>query len=155
MSMESEAIMKIKVNRRSREDGALVFELVVTEPHLAPFEDDDRALMDILQEAKRKVDQISNPENKTRIDVEQGIHWSKSKVFERVLSNLKFGIKNQLEPKFNPICQEIYNWINDNQKDILKHWLSEFDPQRSKYYFDNDLNIENDVDDDWDEDEDD
>lgn len=144
--------MKIKVNRRTREDGALVFEIVVTEPQLAPFAEDDKAMMDVLQDAKRKIDNISDPENKTRIDVEQGIHWSKGKVFDRVLNNLRFAIKNQLEPKFNPICQEIYNWINDNQTDILKHWMSEFDPQRSKYYFDNDLNIEKDFDED-DEDE--
>lgn len=153
--IEPEEPMKIKVNRRTRDDGALVFEIVVTEPHLAPFEEDEKAMMDVLQEAKRKVDNISIPENKTRIDVEQGIHWSKSKVFDRVLANLRFAIKNQLEPKFNPICQEIYNWIQDNQRDILKHWMSEFDPQRSKYYFDNDQNIEkDDFEDDDEEDED-
>lgn len=147
--------MDIKVNRRVKENGDLVFEIVVSEPHLAPFDVAERDMMDIMQDAKKKLEAVADPENKTRIDVEQGIHWSKGKVFERVLKNLQFAIKNQLEPKFQPICQEIYNWIYDNQKDILKHWMLEFDPQRSKYYFDNDRNIEKDFDDEPEEDEDD
>ncbi len=36
------------------------------------------------------------------------------------------------------MCQEIYNWIFDNQNEYLKGWIAEYDPQRSRYYFDND-----------------
>jgi len=39
---------------------------------------------------------------------------------------------------FKPICQEIYNWIQDHQSGDIKNWMIQFDPQRTKYYFHND-----------------
>lgn len=144
--------MDIKVNRVNRKDG-LVFEIVVTNPHVAPFEEADEAIMNLLEDAKNKFNDIADPENKSRITAEQFIHAAKDKVFQRVLQNLQFAIKNQLEPKFQPICQEIYNWIQDQQDGRVSRWMSECNPQRTKYYFDNDRNIEKDFDEDEDEDD--
>lgn len=140
--------MDIKVNRYNREDGSLVFEVVITEPHFAPFDEKEEAIMNLLEDAKNKFDNIAEPENKARLDAERGIHGAKDAVFQRVLNSLQFAIKNQLEPKFKPICQEIYNWIYDKQSPRLQRWMSECDPQRAKYYFDNDKNIESDYEDD-------
>ncbi len=145
--------MDIKVNRSVREK-ALVFEIIVTKPHVAPFSEQDEAIMNLLEDAKNKFDNIADPENAARILAESGIHLAKEKVFIRILESLRFAIKNQLEPKFNPICQEIYNWIRDNQEGRTSRWMSEFDPQRTKYYFDNDKNIEKDFDEDEEEEDD-
>jgi len=40
------------------------------------------------------------------------------------------------------MCQEIYNWIFDQQNEPLKRWMLEFDPQRTTFYFDNDKKLE-------------
>ncbi len=130
--------MKIKVDRKSTPEGDLVFTVTVSEPHHACFDDVERNVMDILEFTKKGVEDLTPEDNKLRQDVVGLIHAAKEKAFTRVMNSLKFAIENDLRPKFKPICQEIYNWIYDNQKDVLKGWLSEFDPQRTKYYFDND-----------------
>lgn len=146
--------MNIKVNRIDKNE-ALVFEIVVTKPHLAPFSESDEAIMNLLEDAKNKFNDLADPENYSRIKAEQGIHLAKEKVFLRILDSLKFSIKNSLESKFNHICQEIYNWIHDHQEGRLQRWMSECNPQRTKYYFDNDKNIEKDFDEEEDEDDED
>lgn len=138
--------MKIEVNRIIKENG-LVFEIHVTEPHSAPFSEADEAIMNLLEDAKNKFDNIADEENASRMNAEQGIEWAKNQVFINVLESLKFAIKNQLEQKFKPMCQEIYNWIYDHQEGRLQRWMSECDPKRTKYYFDNDMNIEKSYDD--------
>ncbi len=145
--------MDIQVNRVKKED-SLVFEIVVTDPHTVPFSEEDAAIMNLLEDTKNKFSQLADDDCEARIRAEQGILYAKNKVFDKVLESLKFAIKNQLQVKFDPICQEIFNWIQDHQEGRLQRWMSECYPQRTKFYFDNDQNIEKSFDDEPDEDED-
>lgn len=130
--------MKINVDRIHTPEGNLVFTITVSEPHHSCFGEVEKNIMNLLDICKENVYRTTSEENKTKLDVVGLIHLAKEKTFIRVLDNLKFAIENEFRPKFKPICQEIYNWIYDNQTDVLKKWMSEFDPQRTKYYFDND-----------------
>ncbi len=129
--------MKITVDRDVKED-ELVFTIRVAEPHHACFGEIENEMMKLLDICKDDVSRVTLEENKTKNDVMGLIHAAKEKTFVRVLDSLKFAIQNELAPMFKPICQEIYNWIHDQQSGDLKTWMIEFDPQRTKYYFDND-----------------
>jgi hypothetical protein len=131
--------MKIQVDRTNTPEGNLIFTITVSEPHHSSFGEIEKNIMGVLDFCKEGVQNLSPEDNKVRNDVIGLIHNAKEKTFMRVLDNLKFAIENEFRPKFKPICQEIYNWIYDNQTDVLKKWMSEFDPQRTKYYFDNDI----------------
>jgi hypothetical protein len=131
--------MKIQVDRTNTSEGNLVFTITVSNPHHSCFGEIEKNIMNLLDFCKEGVQNLSPEDNKVRNDVIGLIHNAKEKAFMRVLDNLKFAIENEFRPKFKPICQEIYNWIYDNQTDLLKKWMSEFDPQRTKYYFDNDI----------------
>ena len=64
--------------------------------------------------------------------------------FCKIIKKLKYAIKHSLETKCTLLCQEVYNWIYDAQSGDLRKKLEEYDPQRSRYYFDNDKTIESD-----------
>lgn len=136
--------MKITVDRTNSPEGNLVFTITVSEPHNALFGDIEKNICSLLDSCKNSIEKDYPEENKLKEDIISSIHGAKEKAFMRVINNLKFVIKNELEVKFVPICQEVYNWIYDAQDKPLKSWLHEFDPQRSKYYFDNDTTIESD-----------
>lgn len=132
--------MKITVDRHLKDD-QLVFTITCSEPHDVPFGQIEKHMMTILETCKAAVEETpTNPEdeNKLKMEIKQLIHSAKEKAFNRVQSSLHFAIQNELKPKVGPMAQEIYNWIYDHQKDLVKQWLAEFDPQRTKYYFDND-----------------
>lgn len=131
--------MDIKVDRTNTPEGNLVFTITVSEPHHSCFGEIEKNIMKLLDICKDDVYRTTSDENKTKQDVIGLIHNAKEKTFLRVLDNLKFAIENEFRPRFKPICQEIYNWIYDKQTDVLKNWMCEFDPQRTKYYFDNDI----------------
>lgn len=130
--------MKITVNRGVNVMGDLVFTITVSEPHHTCFGDYEKQIMELLDICKNDIHRIAPNTNKTKEDVISLIHVAKEKTFIRILNNLKFAIENDFRTKFKPICQEIYNWIQDNQTTQVKSWMSDFDPQRTKYYFDND-----------------
>ena len=134
--------MKIKVDRVNTPEGNLVFTITVNEPHHACFGEIEKNMMDILDNCKNDISLSTPDDNKIKEHVISLIHAAKEKTFMRALDSLKFAIENEFRPKFKPICQEIYNWIYDNQTDALKKWMCEFDPQRTKYYFDNDITAE-------------
>ena len=156
--------MDITVDRTNGSEGNLVFTITVSKPHHSCFDVVEKNIMGVLDFCKSGIENLSPEDNRLRQDVIALIHLAKEKTFERVLNNLKFSIRNDLQPKFDPICQEIYNWIYDSQESCLKEWMSEFNPQRTQYYFDNDIRMksqfdkqesENDIEiDDQDEDED-
>lgn len=131
--------MDIKVDRTNNPKGNLVFTITVSEPHHACFGEIEKNIMVVLDFCKDGVQSLSPEDNKVRNEVIGLIHNAKEKTFMNVLDNLKFAIENEFRPKFKPICQEIYNWIYDQQTDVLKKWMGEFDPQRTKFYFDNDI----------------
>ena len=134
--------MKINVDRTNNCEGDLVFTITVSQPHSSCFGEFEKKVMDILNICKEDIDRVSILDNKVKNEVIDLIHVTKEKTFIRILENLKFTIENEFRPKFKPICQEIYNWIYDYQTDDLKKWMNEFDPQRTKYYFDNDTYAE-------------
>lgn len=134
--------MKITVDRtQDSSSGALIFTITVSEPHDAPFTQIDADAIIFLERCKQEIEKLGNVNSsldKLPSQAVNAIHELKSRTFNRVKDSLEFSIRNSLQPKFTPICQEIYNWIYDNQKDYLKKWMQELDPQRTKYYFDND-----------------
>lgn len=135
--------MKIEVNRTDHPEG-LTFTINVTEPHDAPFSEIDSETINFLEKCKKSVEKLAPPEDKLVGEVVNSIHTIKQRTFDRVKTSLEFAIENNVKEKLRPICQEIYNWIYDNQKPHLKNWMQEFDPQRVKYYFDNDKTVESD-----------
>ncbi len=133
--------MEIKVDRvpfSQDDEHKLVFTITVSDPHKSFFGNVEDSIMIALDICNEEVDRIETSENKLQDEVKSLIHSAKEKTFMRVLDNLKFAIENEFRPKFKPICQEIYNWIYDYQNDELKKWMNEFNPQRTRYYFDND-----------------
>jgi hypothetical protein len=139
--------MKIEVNRTEHPEG-ITFTVNVTEPHDAPFSEIDSETINFLEKCKKEVEKLAHPEDKLLGEVVNSIHSIKQRTFDRVKESLEFAIENNVKEKMVPICQEIYNWIYDNQKPYLKTWMEEFDPQRTKYYFDNDRTIESDYEED-------
>ncbi len=134
--------MRIKVDRTNNDSGNLVFTITISEPHNAPFTDIDKEIVDALDACRENLNKISSSENKLKEHVINLMNKAEATAFSRVLNSLQDAIKNQFKPKYEHICQEIYNWIYDNQKEPLKSWMLEFDPQRTKYYFDNDITAE-------------
>ncbi len=133
--------MKIKVDRQLNDD-ELVFTITITEPQFAPYTDDERLALESIDRFTKNMERSLDPQGKLYHDILVANHDVKEKVFTNILDNLKFSIENEFRPKFRPICQEIYNWIYDNQEGFVKKWMTEFDPQRTKYYFDNDAKSE-------------
>lgn len=136
--------MKITVERKVNDDKNLVFTITCSEPHIVPFADEEKFLLKILDSCKGAVEDLLNPENKLRVNTVSHLHDIKEKIFSNLQNSLQFAIRNHLNPKMEPMRQEIYNWIYDSQEGDLKQWMQEFDPQRVRYYFDNDRTIESD-----------
>lgn len=136
--------MKITVERKHEENGNLVFKITCSEPHNAPFGDLEKKVMTMLEDYKHDVELIVPRDHKLSEEISTALHGIKDKTFSRVIRSLRFAIDNELKIKFSPICQEVYNWIYDKQDGDLKKWLQEFDPERVKYYFDNDATSESD-----------
>lgn len=139
--------MKITVERVEDKKG-LTFTIRVTEPHDAPFTELDKETMAFLDICKDSITDLATPENQLAAEVVNAIHNIKYKTFNRVRESLFFAIQNSIETKIYPICQEVYNWIYDSQKPVIKSWMQEFDPQRTRYYFDNDKKLESEDEDD-------
>lgn len=130
--------MKIAVERVIDEEERLVFTITVTEPHDASLEEDEFKIMQMAENNKLLLAQYDTPNRKTKARAYELLNFFQEEVFKEVLRRLRFSIDETLRPKFMPILQEIYNWIYDRQADRLKDWMEKYDPQRSRYYFDND-----------------
>ncbi len=154
--------MKVTVDRLNLDSGELQFIITMSEPHVAPFSDEERVALESIDRFTKNMASTLDPTGDLYQKVLNANHHVKEQVFLKILQNLRFTIENEFRPKFQPICQEIYNWIYDNQEGFLKTWMMEFDPQRTTYYFDNDikakksiLNQESDQEDDWDDEDED
>lgn len=132
--------MDIRVDRHRPDDASLVFTITVTNPHTCPYDENDILIIKLLDGCKKEISDMKLNTGETSKDALGLIDEVKHKLFNRVLHNLRFSIENDLRSKFRPICQEIYNWIQDMQIGDLKTWMLEVDPQRTTYYFDNDQN---------------
>lgn len=130
--------MDIKVDRVSNEKGDLVFTITVSKSHFPNVSEEEISALVAMDAFTKTLGTTIDPEKKLYQDILAANKTVKEKIFQKILSSLKFSIKNQLQPKFDPICQEIYNWIYDAQRSFLKSWMTEFDPQRTTYFFDND-----------------
>jgi hypothetical protein len=135
--------MDIKVDRTQTPEGKLVFTITVGEPDIAPFEEVEKNVLESIDKFTKEMANTIDSSKELYMDIVIANHRVKEKVFMKVLDNMKFEIENELRPKFKPICQEIYNWIFDHQKGYLKKWMTEFDPQRTTYFFDNDGRFQN------------
>ncbi len=133
--------MKITVDRTMNPEGCLVFTITVASPTIASFTQSEQRLMRILDKTERSCMDVvteDKDDNSLHFKIQKGTNDLKREVFDRVMNRMRFNIENEFRPKFRPICQEIYNWIFDHQSGSLKTWMREFDPVRTKYYFDND-----------------
>jgi hypothetical protein len=137
--------MKIAVERKEV-DGILQFIITCYEPEQVEFGSEEIAILTYLDKAKAEIETLCLKDNDLRQDVFSSIHNTKERCFHEIKKQLDFEIRNSLKPKFEYICNDIYNWIYDYQKSPVKIWMQEFDPQRTKYYFDNDRTIEDDYD---------
>lgn len=149
--------MKIEVERVKRENST-EFTIKVTDPHKAPFTVEEDYTLRAMEQFNIDMRTALNPASKLYHDFVCAAHEVKEKMVCRVLESLKSSIRNDLESQFKPICQEIFNWIYDNQDEHVKSWLSAFYPERVTYYFANDRKMrEQDAksDTDYDEDKDD
>lgn len=137
--------MKISVDRTHGPEGELIFTITAKNPRLVDFSVNEQSILMILDAARLAVDQVPNDPTgySVREKVIQLIHNTKRVEYDELMRQLKFHIRNELQIKFDPICQEIYNWVYDAQEKPLKAWLEEFDPRRTKYYFDNDKEMQN------------
>lgn len=138
--------MKIRTERKVNENGELVFTITVPQPDMAEFSPAHQSLLAILDKCQGESMCVEG-EDKIKEEIIRLVHAAKDKTFQKFILKLTFHIRNSLEPKFQHICQEVYNWIYDAQSGDLKEWMQTFDPQRTKYYFDNDKTIEDDEDD--------
>lgn len=134
--------MKITVDR-DIQPHELVFTIRVTNPHQAPFGENELRLMKDLQDCQNNIRLNEEKDLALSELVAAKVYGIKDHIFQKVIESLRFSIDHSLNTKFKPICQEIYNWIYDNQNGDLKRWLEEFDPQRTQFYFDNDGKKEN------------
>ncbi len=134
--------MEIKVER-NKKDEDLVFTITVSGGHKSPLTVQEYLALTNIDEFTKTMEGRLSRDSDIFKHLLDSNHDLKEKIFVEILDNLKFAIENQLRPKFKPICQEIYNWIYDYQEGYVKSWMSDFDPQRTTYYFDNDEKIKN------------
>ncbi len=130
--------MEITVDRSVSSEGNLVFTITAKNPHKSPFGELEVNVLSKLDSCREMFSEDDELQSKLIQDVVALIYTAKEKAFTRVKRNLTFAIDEQLNPMIDPIRQEIYNWIYDMQDKPIKTWMSEFDPQRTKYYFCND-----------------
>lgn len=135
--------MIITVERKEFDRG-LQFSITCTLPEEVTFGVEEIAILAFLDEAKADIEALCKEDNRLRQDVFSHMHSTKERCFNDIKKQLDFEISNTLKPKFEHICTEIYNWIYDHQKRPVKTWMQEFDPQRTKYYFDNDKKVDDD-----------
>jgi hypothetical protein len=131
--------MDIIVNRVSSQDGKIIFTIEVSSPDAPPFTEDDYKVFEEADAFLKTIESL-HPSSKCKYtwDLQSASHQIKSERYDSVKNRLKSNIRYVLEPKFDHILQEIYNWNHDHQPDHLKRWMSECDPLRSTFYFDND-----------------
>ncbi len=132
--------MKIEVARVDHPD-SLVFTIIVTEPHIVPFTPQEHLTLTSMDAFIKNMENTLHPHSKLYRDILEANHGVKEKILMRVLKSLKESIKEDLQPKFDPICEEIFNWLYDRQDGQLRSWLSQFQPERTKYYFSNDAKM--------------
>jgi hypothetical protein len=133
--------MKVKVDRKNTDEGNLVFTITVSEPTYEKLSAEEDSIMTIVDQCQKKVD-IIDSEDKLKYSVASLLNSAKMKAFDRVYNQIKSNIVTSVQDKFTPISQEIYNWVYDHQSNPHKQWMQELDPQRTKYYFDNDITAE-------------
>lgn len=134
--------MKITVDRTNDSEGNLVFTITAKEIKQIDFPV-EKNVMSSLSACKKIINdscELTRHVDSIQTKLDECIENTCFKLMDRI----KFSIRNDLEPKFKAMCQEIYNAIYDAQEGSTKQWLHEFDPQKTRYYFDNDRTVESD-----------
>lgn len=135
--------MKIKVERILNGEGEIVFTIKVSEPKPIKYTAEEWEAMNEMDEMVKKLEKTGDINGKIYQAIKTAHHGIKDNIFNKIMDALKFSIENELRPKFRPMVQEIYNWIYDHQEGKMKEWLMQFDPERTRYYFDNDVEVKN------------
>lgn len=135
--------MDITVDRVVDSNRKLVFTISVENPEDIYHEENDLPMLKYLHACQREIEKISE-DNQIPVEISQSFHELKSKLFYKWQRKLRFAINEDLHKKFMPICTEIYNWFYDQQSGLIRSFMEECDPQRTRYYFDNDRTIESD-----------
>lgn len=136
--------MKIDVERMVNAEGHLVFTITAKNGKDYDFSEINTSYLQDVDKAIKHMDSLEISDDKIKASIKSHVNTLKELAFIEVTKYLKFAIRHSLQVKFDHICQEIYNWIYDSQDGFVKKWLYEFDPKRSKYYFDNDPPSESD-----------
>lgn len=133
--------MKIKVDRTNTDEGNLIFTITVSEPTYTSLKEEENHIISVLDQCQKKIEVINSSEY-VKDSVLNFLQKAKSRPFERVLGSIKHSAYEQLSTKVDMIHQEIYNWVYDHKNNPHKDFMHEFDGQRTKYYFDNDVTAE-------------
>jgi hypothetical protein len=146
--------MKIEVARIQAHD-KLVFTITVTEPGINPFTMDEAFVLGGIDKFMQQMEQVTNRDATLYEYLVNANHSVREKLLSKVNKNIQYSIEYELRPRFDHICKEIYNWTVDLQSGEFQTWLMQYIPQRTKFYFDNDPQMQKDVQEPDDEDEDD
>lgn len=135
--------MDIKVERGKSGEDQIVFTITVTGHDCVDITPEEFAWMHRLDALMEDMALMADEQGKVYELMKLENHKSKDKLFNIILDKLKMKIEINLRQKFRPMVQEIYNWIFDHQDGTLREWMIKYNPDRTRYYFDNDIETEN------------
>jgi len=135
----TENFMEVTVDRTITPEGDLVFVMRLKNPHIQQVGNDEVNMMSILNAAQSAIEEIPALDLDFKDRVQDAVTKAKKIAFENIFFSLKFWIKAAIENPHDRIYQEIENWVCDAQPEPLKSWLNEFYANRTKYYFNNDI----------------
>jgi hypothetical protein len=128
--------MPITVDRNHTQDGNLVFTITLKPCQSDILKTEDIHILKLIDTLQKEIAQ--EDESFLKKDVSNLLYEFKSEVYGKAESLIRNKIAVNLEQMFNPICQEIFSRLMDQQKDEVKAWMYEFNPGRTRYYFSND-----------------
>lgn len=130
--------MQIKVDRTECSVDKLVFTITCSDRDIIDYSAKELGALTTIDEATRAMQEFLGKNSEVFGLLVDGHHEIKERIFDELLEKMKRAIRQKLENKFTPIVQEVYNWVFDHQDDDIKKWMTEFNPERTVYYFDND-----------------
>lgn len=135
--------MEIKVERII-EEGKLVFTITCENPSIEYPNENGWEALNLLNICESAIEATIHNGFSLKQEIKTTLFGCRDMVFDQIHDFMTFALRERLEPKFEHMCNEIYNWQYDNASGRMKQLLQEFDPQRTKYYFDNDKTPESD-----------
>lgn len=130
--------MDITVDRTITPEGDLEFHILLKNPHIHKTSITEFDIMEILNAAQSSIEDIAtgDPDFKDRIS--NAVYDAKKLTFDMTFRTFQFQTRGFIRSNFQCIYQEVENWVYDAQPEPFKSWLSEFNANKIKYYFNND-----------------